>query len=146
MAVKKGDAVKVSYVGVLENGTRFDSSAEHGAPLKFVVGSGQVIKGFDEAVIGMEKDEEKQVALGPKEAYGESDPALIRDIPKARLPQQELKPGMVMGMQLPDGRTIPGRVIELTEEGAKVDFNHELAGKTLLFQLKLVDYTPVVSS
>ena len=141
MPVKKGDKVKVEYEGLLEDGSFFDSSKDHGGPLEFVVGTGQVIKGFDDAVVGMVKGQEARVRIEPAEAYGERDPQLIRDIPKERLPEQELKPGMIVGMQLPDGRTIPGKIMELTETGAKVDFNNELAGKALIFSLKLVDFS-----
>src|SRR3989344_1239990 len=77
VAVKEGDKVKVDYTGTFENGTVFDTS-EGRRPLEFTVGSGQVVKGFDEAVIGMEKGEEKEITLQPSEAYGDPNPLLIK--------------------------------------------------------------------
>ena len=69
MAVKKGDTIKVDYTGTFENGEVFDTS-EGKQPLELKAGAGQVIKGFDAAVIGMEVGEEKEVTLQPEEAYG----------------------------------------------------------------------------
>ena len=71
MKVEKGKKVKIEYEGKLDDGTVFDSSKKHGQPLEFEAGSGKVIKGFDNAVMGMEKGEEKEVKIKPDEAYGE---------------------------------------------------------------------------
>ena len=104
-SVEKGDKVKVEYTGKLEDGTIFDSSEKQGAPLEFEVGAGQVIKGFDEAVVGMKKDEEKEITLKPEEGYGERNPELVKDMPKESFPKdQEIKPGMVFMMKVQDGR------------------------------------------
>ena len=89
MAIKKGDKVKIEYTGTLDDGTVFDSSEKHGKPLEFEVGSGQVIKGFDNAVIGMKKGQEKEFKLKPEEAYGEPNPNLIRKIPKEQIPKHK---------------------------------------------------------
>jgi len=138
MTVKKGDKIKVEYTGSLEDGTVFDTS-EGKEPLEFEVGSGQIIKGFDEAVIGMKKGEEKTINIKPEDAYGPQNAQLTKKIPKSQLPQdQEPKPGMVLGIQTPDGQQIPARIVQVSEEDITIDLNHPLAGKTLTFKIKIV--------
>jgi len=139
-SVKEGDTVSVEYTGRLEDGTVFDSSDQHGEPLQFTVGEGKIIKGFDHAVIGMKIGEEKEVSIPPEEAYGHHNPELVRDLPRNVFPEdQEIKPEMVFMMALPDGRQVPVRIAEVAEEQVKVDLNSPLAGKTLLFTIKLVN-------
>jgi FKBP-type peptidyl-prolyl cis-trans isomerase 2 len=140
MPIKKGDTIKVEYEGTLEDGTVFDSSEKHGEPLEFEVGSGKVLTGFEEAVVGMEKDEEKEFTLEPSDAYGDHNPDLTRDIPKDQIPQEEeLKPGMVLVMSMPNGFQISAIITEVHEETVKIDLNHPLAGKTLSFKVKVLD-------
>ena len=138
MAVKKGDKVKVDYTGTLEDGTVFDSSEKHG-PIEFEAGSGKVIKGFDDAVIGMKKGEEKEIKLKPSEAYGDPNPQLVKEIPRDKLPQdKEPKPGMMLLMTMGEGKQFPARITEVGKETVKIDLNHPLAGKTLIFKIKVV--------
>lgn len=139
MAVKKGDKVKVEYEGKLEDGTVFDSSKSHGKPLEFEVGSGKVIKGFDEGVVGMEIGEEKEIRIEPKDAYGDHNPELIKKVPKDKLPkEQEVKPGMMLLMGLPNGAQLPVKITEVGDKEVTLDLNHPLAGKTLIFKVKIV--------
>jgi peptidylprolyl isomerase len=139
-AVKAGDTVKVEYEGKLEDGTVFDCSAKHGRLLEFEAGTGKVIKGFDAAVIGMNKVESKTFKLRPEEAYGQPSPILIQKVPREQLPKgQEPKAGMMLAMALPTGEQIPARITEVDEANVTVDFNHPLAGKTLLFKIKVVE-------
>ena len=141
MPIEKGNKVKVEYKGTLENGEEFDSSERHGHPLEFEAGSGMMIKGFDEAVIGMEKDEEKTITLNPEDAYGQVNEKLIQKVPKSEMPQgQEPKVGMVLGLRLPDGNQIPARIVDVSETEVTLDLNHPLAGKKLNFWIKVVDY------
>ena len=85
--IKKGDKVKVEYTGSLEDGTVFDSSKNHDAPLEFVVGSGQLIKGFDDAVIGMKVGDEKEISLPPEEAYGQHNPEFVISLGPSQFPK-----------------------------------------------------------
>ena len=140
MAVKKGDKIKVDYTGTLEDGTVFDASAKVGKPLEFEVGSGMIISGFDNAVIGMKKGEEKEVKIEAKDAYGEPNPQLIKKIPKEQLPQdKEPKKGMVLGITLPNGAQMPAIIKEVSDKDITLDLNHPLAGKTIIFKIKIVD-------
>ena len=138
--IKNGDKVKVEYEGMLDDGTIFDSSKKHGQPLEFTVGEGNVIKGFDNAVRGMKKGEEKKVKIKAKDAYGESNPQLIKKVPREQLPQkQEIKEGMVLVIGLPNGQRIPARIIEVLNKEITLDLNHPLAGKDLTFKIKVVE-------
>ena len=138
--IKKGDKVKVEYVGSLEDGTVFDSSEKHNAPLEFVVGEGQLIKGFDDAVVGMKVGEEKEITLPPEEAYGSHNPEFVKDMPRNLFPQdQEIQPGMSFIVDLQDGRKIQVRVSKVSEDAVTIDLNPPLAGKTLIFKIKIVE-------
>ena len=138
MPIKSGDKIKVDYEGSLNNGTVFDSSEKHGEPLEFEVGCGQMIPGFEDAVMGMENGDEKKFKLEPTEAYGDRDPKLAQKVPKDQLPN-EVAPEMVLVVQLPDGVQIPVKVLEVSEEEVTLDLNHPLAGETLNFKIKIVD-------
>ncbi|RLE46295.1 peptidylprolyl isomerase [Candidatus Woesearchaeota archaeon] len=140
MPVKKGDKIKVEYEGRLEDGTVFDSSKTHGAPLEFEVGGRKVIKGFDDGVIGMELNEEKEIRIEPKDAYGDRNPELIKKVPKDQLPKEhELKPGMMLLMGMPNGAQLPVTITEVGDKEVTLDLNHPLAGKTLIFKVKVVE-------
>ena len=137
--VKQGDLIKVEYEGKLENGTVFDASKLHDAPLQFEAGSGQMIKGFDDAVLGMKVGEEKEVTLQPAEAYGQINPSLLKKVPQSQLPLgQKIEKGMVLDIGLPTGQKIPARVVEVTLNDITIDLNHPLAGKVLKFKIKVV--------
>jgi len=143
MKIEKGNKIKVEYEGKLENGQVFDASKNHGKPLEFEVGTGSVIKGFDAAVIGMEKGEEKEVTIKPFDAYGPVRPDLVKEFPRERLPKErEPKVGMTLGMALPSGQHMSAKIIEVKDKTVKLDMNHPLAGKTLMFNLKIVEILP----
>src|SRR3989344_6136760 len=138
MPVTKGNKIKVSYEGKLENGQVFDSSkhGDHEHLLEFEVGAGEVIAGFENAVIGMNIGDEKTVTINPFEGYGESDPDNIAIIPLENFPKdQQPKVGMALVLGGPNGEEIPAKVIEIDEEGVSLDVNHPLAGKKLIFKI-----------
>ncbi len=137
--VKKGDKVKIEYVGKLEDGTVFDSTENHGQPLEFEAGAGMLLAAFEENVIGMGEGEEKKITLSPGEAYGDYNPELVRDLPKNCFPQdQKIEAGMVFLMKLQNGKQYPVRIVEVEDEKIKVDLNPPLAGKTLIFEIKVL--------
>lgn len=143
MAIKKGDKVSIDYEGRFESGEVFDSSqhGDHSHPLIFVVGSGQVIQGFEDAVIGMNEGEEKETTIAPKDAYGEYDARLKQEVPKSEfnLPRnQQPSVGMTLMMQSPEGYRVPVYITAVNKETVTIDLNHPLAGKTLIFKLKVV--------
>ena len=139
MEVKKGSKVKIHYTGTLDNGQVFDSS-EGKDPLEFEAGTGKVIKGFDAAVVGMKKDEEKEVKLKPEDAYGERNDQLKQKIPKDKINiPGEIKPGMTLAVTAPDGQQFPVQVLAVEDENIVIDLNHPLAGQNLNFKIKVVD-------
>ncbi|MCD6575708.1 MAG: peptidylprolyl isomerase [Nanoarchaeota archaeon] len=139
MAIKKGDIVKVEYTGTLDDGTVFDTSKGK-APLEFKVGEGRIIKGFEEAVIGMEKGEEKEVRIPPEKAYGDPNPELIAEVPREQFPKDmELKEGMIISIDVPNLGQLPATITKVDDEKVTIDLNPPLAGKTLNFKIKVVD-------
>lgn len=138
--LNKGDKVKIEYEGKLESGKVFDSSKKHDKPLEFEIGSGKVIKGFEDAVKDMKEGEEKEITLKPEEAYGPYRKELIKEAPKDKLPKDRpVKEGAVVVIGLPNGSKIPARITEVGEEKIKLDLNHPLAGKKLKFKIKLLE-------
>jgi FKBP-type peptidyl-prolyl cis-trans isomerase 2 len=133
--VEAGDSVRVEYEGRLLSGEVFDSSRQHGSTLEFVAGAGTMIRGFDEAVIGMRLGEEKTVEIPPQKAYGFRDESKVVEIPKEQFPDWN---ALETGMPVHSETGVNGRIVELKENSAIVDFNHELAGKTLVFWIKVV--------
>lgn len=142
MKVKKGDKVKIDYEGKFDSGEVFDSSmhGNHSHPLEFVVGQGMVIKGFDDAVLDMTEDEEKEFSIEPNEAYGERREELKQKVPRNVLPkEQEPKAGMTLVVGTPDGHQIPVQIVDVDKDNVTLDLNHPLAGKRLHFKIKLVE-------
>ena len=135
----KGDKVRVHYTGRLKDGTQFDSSAGR-EPLEFEVGAGMMIKGFDAAVNGMAVGQKVTVEIPAAEAYGESNPEMIIDVPRTNLPP-DLNPqvGQQLGMTTPQGQQVPVKVKEVHEDKVVIDANHDLAGKDLIFDIELVE-------
>lgn len=137
--VKQGDSVKVHYTGKFDSGEVFDSS-EGADPLAFTVGAGQVIPGFDQALLGMEVGETKQVVIPPDQAYGERVLELIQTIDRSQFQLNDVQPevGMAIEMQTPQGN-IPLVITALTIDKVTLDANHPLAGESLHFDLTLVE-------
>ncbi|NCN86535.1 peptidylprolyl isomerase [archaeon] len=139
MAIKNGDIVKVEYEGRFSNGEVFDSSERHEKPLEFQLGLGMLVPGFEKAVIGMEAGEEKEVTLNPSEAYGEINPEYVQEVPKDKFPP-EAKEGMMIGLPMPDGYQIPATITKIGDETVTLDLNHPMAGKTLIFKIKVISF------
>jgi FKBP-type peptidyl-prolyl cis-trans isomerase 2 len=131
-----GDTVAVHYRGTLDDGTEFDSS-EGRDPLSFVVGSGQVISGFDDAVRGLAVGESRTVRIEPEDAYGEYTPEAVIDFPADSAPE-----GLQVGDAVTLGNGGRGTVLEITDEFVKIDANHPLAGQALTFEIELVSINP----
>jgi FKBP-type peptidyl-prolyl cis-trans isomerase 2 len=139
MAVQSGNTIKIHYHGRLSDGTTFDSSSGR-SPLEFTVGSGQVIKGFDDGVQGMSVGDKKTIEIPFINAYGPEDPSMIIEFPIERLPE-DMKPeiGMQLNMNNAEGQQFPVVITGITEEIIVLNANHPLAGKDLIFDLELVE-------
>ena len=140
MKVEKGNKIKVEYEGKFDDGTVFDASSIHGNPLEFVAGKGHVVPGFDNAVVGMVLNEEKEITITPEDGYGPINAELSKEVPRDQLPKdEEPKVGMMLGVGLPNGQQVPAMITNVTEDKVTIDLNHPLAGKTLHFKIKVVD-------
>lgn len=139
IAAKKGDRVKVHYTGKLQDGTVFDSSIER-EPLEFTLGDGNMIKGFDAAVEGLQKGEKVTANIPSTEAYGEKKQDMFVEVPKSEVPEN-IKPevGQQLQVQQANGQAMPVVVAEVTEDKIVLDANHPLAGKDLTFEIQLVE-------
>lgn len=140
MAIKEKDTVTLDYEGKFENGEIFDSSkhGDHSHPLTFVVGEHQVIPGFENAVLGMNLDEEKEFTIKPEEGYGMPDEKLFQEIPLSSLPPEPApQVGMTLLLQTPQGN-MPVEIHEVKQDSVILNLNHPLAGKTLIFKVKIV--------
>lgn len=126
-----GDRVAVHYTGTLDDGSQFDSSAGRD-PLEFVVGSGQVIVGFDHAVRGLAEGESRSVRMEATDAYGERDDSLVVSVPVTQAP-----PGLTVGDQVAAGGR-PATVVAVDAGTVEIDANHQLAGEALTFAVELV--------
>ena len=137
--VKSGDTVKVHYHGRLTDGTVFDSS-EGRDPLEFEVGSGMVIKGFDNGVLGMAVGDKRTIEIPVDDAYGPEDPQMIMDFPVDRFPK-DMKPevGMQLNMSNGSGQNFPVIIREVKDDTVILDANHPLAGEDLIFDLEMVE-------
>ena len=140
MAVRKGEWIKVEYTGTLDDGTVFDSTGMNGGnPLKFQVGAGHLIKGFDESVQGKNHGEEYSIRLEPSEAYGELKEGMTQKVPKGQFPKGvELQQGMMLMVMRPQGQ-MPASIKSIGEDEVVIDLNHPMAGKVLNFKIKIVE-------
>ena len=138
-SAQKGNKVSINYVGSFEDGKVFDASEKHGKPIEFTVGSGQVIAGFDNAVVGMGVGESKDIKIEPKDGYGEPNPELVKIITRDKLPKErEPEVGMVLVLGMGNGMEIPARITKISGDMVTIDLNHPLAGKTLNFRITVV--------
>jgi len=137
--VKDGDKVKVHYTGKFKNGEVFDSSVDR-EPLTFTLGARQLIPGFEKGVLGMEIGETKSVEVTPGDAYGPYHDRLVSVVKKDQFPKT-ITPRVGQQLQTQDqsGRPVNVRVTEINDEAVTLDANHPLAGKTLIFDIELVE-------
>ena len=136
---KAGDTVAIHYTGTLADGSQFDSS-EGRDPLRFTLGSGQIIAGLDAAITGMSQGEKKSVTIAAAEAYGDHRPEAVQAVPRVQIPAEiPVEVGGGLQVQTPDGQTIPVTVTSVTDEEVTLDANHPLAGKDLTFAVELVE-------
>ncbi len=136
---KTGDTIRVHYTGELDDGTVFDSSRGR-EPLQFTIGGGQIIPGFDRAVVGMQPGDSKTERIPCADAYGPHRAEMMVEVDRSMVPDDvELEIGQQLELRGKDGTAVPVRVAELTDAKVKLDGNHPLAGKDLIFNIELVE-------
>ncbi|MEC4817576.1 MAG: peptidylprolyl isomerase [Scytonema sp. PMC 1069.18] len=136
---KHGDTVMVHYEGKLSDGTVFDASAG-GDPLEFTIGEGQIIAGFEQAVLGMNVGESKTATIPADQAYGPRQSELVVNVERNQLPPDlQLEVGQQLQIQQAPGQFIPVVVTDVSNEKVTLDANHPLAGKDLVFDIQLME-------
>ena len=138
MKIEDGCTVIIDYSMTLDNGELIDTTKDT-TPLTYSQGKGEIIAGLEKKMLGMDKGETLEVVVPAAEGFGESDPDALIEVPKNDLPPEALKTGAELQAEGPQGQSIEGRVVEIKENSALVDFNHPLAGKTLNFSVTIVD-------
>ena len=136
--VENGKFVSVDYKGSLQNGEVFDTSHER-QPLEIQMGEGQLIKGFENELLGMALNEKKVFTLEPEDAYGHRDENLTQSFARSDVPP-EMNPqvGMTVGLYTPEGRQVPAQITHVDDEKLILDLNHPLAGESLTFEIEVV--------
>jgi len=154
MTITDGDSVTIEYVGRLTDGTVFDTSDEALAreaglleeyperefePLTIRIGDDKVIAGLQEALLGMEEGETEIVRIPPERAYGEYREARVGEYDREAFEEMLGGREATVGVDVETEEGLPGEVVDVGPETVTVDFNHELAGETLSFEIEIVD-------
>ena len=140
--IKKGSVVSFEYTVSDETGEVLESNKGK-EPVTYTHGQHEIIPGLEKGISGMEVNEEKNIRVQPEEAYGPVDPEGFKEVPKTDIPAAALKSGTALGARGPKGEDLVIHVRDVKEETVILDFNHPLAGKTLNFDVKVLDIAPV---
>lgn len=143
--VKDGSVVSLQYSLSEENGSLIESNKGKD-PLKYTHGSKQIVPGLEKELTGMKVGGEKRVKVKPEDAYGLVNPKAFQEVPKEQIPANGMKVGAQLAAKGPQGQEIPVRIHEIKEQTVVLDLNHPMAGKTLLFDIKILDVQPSVAS
>jgi len=139
--IKDGSTVSLEYTLTGDDGKVIDTNKGK-EPLRYVDGRDQIIPGLEKALEGLAAGAEKKVTVKPEDGYGEVDPKNFQEVAKETVPADSLKVGATLVAQTPEGQQFPVRVHEIKEKTVVMDMNHPLAGKTLFFDVKVLDVKP----
>jgi peptidylprolyl isomerase len=137
MTIKQGDKVKVRYVGTFDDGTVFDSNVDAGEPLEFTIGKHDVIKGFEDGVLGMVVGQEKKIDISPENAYGQRNEQLLQHVLRELFKDFVPEKGQQIGLMTKEGFPLQAKVVDVSDKEVTLDMNHPLAGKTLHFNVTM---------
>ena len=140
LEVELGTKVTLHFALVLEDGDVIDSNFET-APATFTVGDGNLLPGFESTLIGLENGDEREFTIPPEDAFGQHNPQNVQRVDRSNFDQQELEIGAMFSFQNGDGE-LPGVIIEFEDDEILIDFNHPLAGKNIIFQVKIMNIAP----
>jgi FKBP-type peptidyl-prolyl cis-trans isomerase SlpA len=136
LVVGPGKEITLHFAIKLQNGQIIDSNFD-AAPATFTFGDGNIPEGFEQAMLGLKPGDHTELTIAPERGFGQHNPANIQVMPRSNFKDMDLEPGLVVSFQEPGGE-IPGVITEFNDDKVSVDFNHPLAGKTLLFEVKIV--------
>ena len=146
MTTTNGQNVSVHYRGTLEDGTEFDNSRVRGQTLDFTLGSGNMIEGFNNAIVGMTVGESKTFTLEANQAYGPRNEEAVQNVPRSSFePGFEFVVGEIIRGQTPDGPFV-AKILSTQDDTITLDFNHPLAGENLTFEVELMEAHPVMAN
>ncbi|GGC03707.1 peptidyl-prolyl cis-trans isomerase [Marinobacterium zhoushanense] len=134
--VGPGKEIKLNFAIKLQDGQIVDSNFD-AAPATFVFGDGNIPEGFEQAMLGLKPGDHVELTIAPERGFGQHNPSNVQVMPRSEFKDMELEPGLVVSFQEPGGE-IPGVITEYNDERVMVDFNHPLAGKTLLFEVRIM--------
>jgi FKBP-type peptidyl-prolyl cis-trans isomerase SlyD len=143
--VRDGTVVSLQYSLSGEDGKLIESNKGKD-PLKYTHGSKQIVPGLEKELAGMKVGGEKRVKVKPEDAYGAVNSKAFQEVPKEQIPADGLKVGAILAAKGPQGQEIPVRIHQIKEKTVVLDLNHPMAGKTLLFDVKILDIQPSVAT
>ena len=138
--IDKGTTVTLHFALILEDGAVVDSNFE-GKPATFSIGDGNLLPGFEETLFGLHKDDQREFVVPPEKAFGQHNEQNLQRVAMDNFADLEIEPGAMFSFQNGDGE-LPGVITEILDGEVMVDFNHPLAGKNIIFQVKIMDVTP----
>ncbi len=135
--IEDGKKVRIQYT--LEVDGEVVDSTDGREPFEFVQGKQQIIPGLEKQLEGLNVGDEREIIVGPDDAYGVEDPNAYIEVPKEKMPEGDLEVGMLVHATTPDGKQMVVRVAEIKEESIVLNFNHPLAGKELHFKIVIIE-------
>jgi len=140
LEVELGTKVTLHFALVLEDGDIIDSNFES-VPATFTVGDGNLLPGFESTLMGLVNGDEREFTISPEDAFGQHNPQNVQRVDRSNFDQQELEIGAMFSFQNGDGE-LPGVIVEFEDDEILIDFNHPLAGKNIIFQVKIMNIAP----
>ena len=139
-SIAPGSKVTMHFSLALEDGTLVDSTFGTDEPLTFTMGDGTLIAGLEYAVFGLTVGDQQSINIGPETGFGYRDESAVQTMKRANFSDDiELKPGVVIEFDSPSGIRVPGTIMEVDNDNVKVDFSHPLAGRTVIFNVEILD-------
>ena len=138
--IDKGTTVTLHFALLLEDGAVVDSNFA-GKPATFSTGDGNLLPGFEETLLGLHKDDQREFVVPPEKAFGQHNEQNLQRVAMDNFSELEIEPGAMFSFQNGDGE-LPGVITEILDGEVMVDFNHPLAGKKIIFQVKIMDVIP----
>jgi FKBP-type peptidyl-prolyl cis-trans isomerase 2 len=133
-AIEMGDTVTFTYEGRIGNGSTFHLHED--GPVAIDIGSGELVKGLENGIIGMEQGQDKEFEVSPEEGYGEINLDLIQDIEPEMLKQTDIPPEVGLVIQTSYGNC---HITEITDDNIEISYNHPLAGEILTYSVKIIN-------
>lgn len=145
LTIGPGTQVTMHFALELEDGSVVDSNFD-AEPVTFVVGDGNLLPGFEEALLGLQAGDEKSFVITPEKGFGGYNPENIQEFPRDQFPEDvELSEGLVLSFADAQNNEVPGVVQEFDERTVTVDFNHPLAGRDIEFSVRIIDVNPAIT-